>query len=115
MAKKHLAGLLFSTALCIPLIYLLLKYVPVDDDGKEWQEREAAVHLLTPMNDRAHGVWIESGNRLRAEWVITACRSSSQRSSCSQSSCKTLCSAFPPCQISPAHLPAVARSLHFLP
>ena len=78
--------------------------------------REAAVHLLTPMNDRAHGVWIESGNRLRAEWVITACRSSSQRSSCSQSSCKTLCSAFPPCQISPApHLPACSCPLPPLP
>ena len=70
MAKKHLAGLLFSATLCIPLIYLLLKYVPVDDDGKEWQEREAAVHLLAAMNDCAHWVWIESGNRLHLSWLL---------------------------------------------
>ena len=114
MAKKHLAGLLFSATLCIPLIYLLLKYVPVDDDGKEWQEREAAVHLLAAMNDRAHWVWIESGNRLQAEWVITAAASVAPAARAAPS-CKTLWPAFPPCQISPAHLPAVARSLHFLP
>ena len=70
MAKKHLAGLLFSATLCIPLIYLLLKYVPVDDDGMEWQEREAAVHLLAAMNDRAHWVWIESGNRLHLSRLL---------------------------------------------
>ena len=79
-------------------------------------EREAVVHLLTPMNDRAHGVWIESGNRLQAEWVITA--ASSQRSSCSPS-CSLLQNSlprFPPCQISPAaHLPAVACPLPPLP
>ena len=87
MAKKHLAA---------PLLHLMHPpdLSPSQVLACRWEGVEAAVYLLTPMNDRAHGVWIESGNRLRAEWVITACQSS-KRSSCSRSFCKTL-SAFPP-------------------
>ena len=108
MAKKHLAA---------PLLHLMHPpdLSPSQVLACRWQGVAREVYLLTPMNDRAHGVWIESGNRLQAEWVITAAASVAPAARAAPF-CKTLCPAFPPCQISPAHLlPAVARSLHFLP